>query len=497
MADTADLPSVAKAFDWEAFRKNAHETIDFIVDYQIKLQQREYAVQSTVKPGYLAKMLPAEAPEDGCEWSDVMADVRQAVLPGITHWAHPDFFAFFPAMISPPALLGDLIANSFNQPGFNWVCSPAATEIEMLTMDWLAKAFGLPCSMLWSGSGGGVMQPTATEAMIVTALAARTRILRTTSTASASKLVAYYSDQSHFMIEKTCRVLSIPYVRKIPSVVGIPDEGDNFGNKPIDMAALKKQILSDIEEGLSPFYISVNFGATGICATDPLEEVAALCKQHTIWFNVDAAYAGVVAMCPEYRPMLNGIEHCDSLLINGSKWFSTLFNTNFMWFQQKEDVVASLNATGAYLKNDQTDGGAVVDLKDYHLGLGRPFRSLKMYCTLKQFGLNGMRASLRRHTLLAKQLAQRIQAIPDLQLVRVAFGLVCFRLADTYSNEQNLALLKLLNDSYSMFLVNTISDERVVLRISLASPYLALEDIVTLSEKLSAATGQLLTAAKQ
>ncbi len=220
------LPPVPAAYDWEAFRQNAHQTIDFIVDVQKQLHERQLPVQAVVKPGYMAAALPEEAPEQAEPWGSIMGDIQAHVLPGITHWQHPDFYAYFPAMMSPPALLGDLLASSWNTPMFSWVSSPAATEMEIVVMNWLVSAFGLPQSMTWAGTGGGVLQASATEAMIVVMLAAMNKAIdravsnsgpapagtdpAQTKRLHAAKLVCYYSDQSHFCVEKAARVLGVP-----------------------------------------------------------------------------------------------------------------------------------------------------------------------------------------------------------------------------------------------------------------------------------------------
>ncbi len=235
---------------------------------------------------------------------------------------------------------------------------------------------------------------------------------------------------------------------------------------------------------------------------DDLNGLADLAKEFGLWFNLDAAYAGVVAMLPECRPMLDGIERCDSVLINGSKWFATMFNSNFMFFHDKRYIASSLNATGVYLANQHTEQGAVVDLKDYHLGLGRPFRSLKVYTTLRSFGLGGLRAMMRRHILLAAELADLLEKDPAnprkdtssnsrFVVVRRAFGLVCFRMAEV-DCAMNTRLLNLLNTpTYGLFLVHTVSEGKVTLRISIAYPKLEHEDMQTLYKKLSSATEEV------
>ena len=477
------LPPVPDAYDWEAFRANAHKTIDLVVDYHIAIQKGEVKkVQSEVEPGYLVKRIGDEPPEAPVAWDVVNNEIKDHILPGITHWQHPNFFAFFPSLVSPPALLGDMVSNAVNQPGFNWVCSPAATELEIITMDWLRKAFDFPEQFSWKGSGGGIIQPTATEAMIVAMTAARNKVLGdVTDEAERSKkltnLVCYYSDQSHFCVEKACRVLAINHMRKVPS------KDAEEGNRPVDVEAMRSLIAEDKAAGRVPFFISANFGATGICAVDPLEEIGQLAKANNCWYNLDAAYAGVAAMLPEVRPQLAGLEHCDSILINGSKWFSTMFNCGFMWFSEKKYLVASLNATGVYLENEKTSQAVVHDLKDYHLGLGRPFRSLKLFTTIRSFGLQGLRDVLRRHIELAQFTAGRLEESGLFDVRRAKFGLICFRLKDQ-PDAANGVLLSKLNTANNMFMVHTVVGTDTIIRMSLAYPRLDQAHMVKVVEEI-------------
>jgi len=233
------------------------------------------------------------------------------------------------------------------------------------------------------------------------------------------------------------------------------------------------------------FFLSGNFGATGTCAVDDLEALSQVASDYQMWYNVDAAYAGVTAMCPEFRPRMNGVESADSILINGSKWFSTMFNTGFLFLGDKRDVALSLNSTGVYLSNPMTDSGLVVDFKDYHLGLGRPFRSLKVWTTITSFGLEGLRSVLRRHVILAKYLAEKMssEGSPFCVVVTPEFGLVCFRLKDG-TNEDNTKLLELVTKTNKAYLVHTLVEQKVTLRVALASPILTYEDMDQLLELL-------------
>ncbi|EQC39504.1 hypothetical protein SDRG_02944 [Saprolegnia diclina VS20] len=480
MTPTPELPPIPSDYDWEQFRANAHATIDFIVDYQKQLHARQIPVLPSCQPGDLRRALAKKAPEHPVAWSQIMADVQDQVVPRMTHWQHPDFYAYFPSMAAPSAILGDMMASAMNQPGFNWICSPAATELELHVMDWLREAFELPETMSWGSSGGGVMQPSATEGMIVAQVSARTRKLASNPDISLNALVSYYSDQSHFCVEKASKVLGVTHLRKIASVYD-----DASGNYAMDSALLEATMADDVANGLLPFFVSANFGATGVCAIDDVPAIAAVAAKYDAWLNLDAAYAGVVAILPEMRPLLRGLDLVDSVLINGSKWFNLLFNSSFMFFTQKEYVVRALNATGSYLENKHTADNKVFDLKDYQLGLGRPFRSLKAYCTINSMGLQGFRDVLSRHISLAKYLASGLSDTNRIEIVRqVDFGLVCFRVKNA-DDAANMAVMERLNQTEGIHFVHTVTAHHgVVLRIALCHPQLTTADMDGLVAKI-------------
>lgn len=477
------LPPVPDAYDWERFRSQGYQVIDFIADYHRQLATRQAPVSPNVEQGFLINKLEKSAPEEPVPFDQVMGVVRDQIMPGMLHWQHRDFFAWFPSMVSPPAILGDAIANAINQPGFTWLCSPSATELEMVVMNWLVRAFDLPKNFSWEvgSTGGGVIQPSATEAMIVVMLSAKKKCIKKYGSEVASRLVAYCSDQSHFCAEKAANVMSIPHFRKVKT--SFNEEQQNY---PIDPARLRSVIDEDVAAGLVPFFVSANFGATGTCAVDPLDAIGALAAEYDMWYNVDGAYAGVVAILPESRGRLKGVERANSLFINGSKWFATMFNASFLFFSEREWIVPSLNATGVYIMDrDAKQTMQIPDFKDYQLGLGRPFRSLKIYFVLQQFGMNGLRDILRRHQRCAKLLADELRNSQLYELpVRTEFGLVVFRLLNL-PDAMNSQLVGMLGKSREMFLVTTIVEEsKTLIRLSLAHPAFNLDDVKRVSKTL-------------
>ena len=411
-----------------------------------------------------------------------MEHVERHIAPGMTHWQHPDFFAFFPAMVSPPAILGELLGSAFNQPGFNWVASPAATELEVVVTNWLVRAFGFPPERFcWSGTGGAVLQPSTTEGMIVAMLGAKSKATQAHGDvqSASTKLVCYYSEQAHFCVVKAARILFIPHMRAVPT-----KRDPVTGNYPMDVDALVAMIAEDRSKGLLPFFVSGNCGATGTCARDDLVRIGAIARENGLWFNVDAAYAGTAAICPELRGLCKGMGAADTILVNGSKWFNAGGGTTMMFFGEKRYIVCSLNASGVYLENARTSSGMVVDFKDYQLGLGRPFRSLKMWATLQSFGLEGMRATLRRHVALAKLLAAKLVLSGCFEVpITPEFGLVCFRLKNA-SELQQKELLQRINASNRAFMVQAVAASKTLLRISLAYPQLHESDIDALVKLL-------------
>jgi glutamate/tyrosine decarboxylase-like PLP-dependent enzyme len=298
---------------------------------------------------------------------------------------------------------------------------------------------------------------------------------------AAARLVIYVSEQAHFCVEKAAKVVGIPVIRRVPAPLSPRSK-----NYCLDVQTLSNMLRSDCDAGLLPCLVSASVGTTGTCAVDDLECVGALAKQYNVWFNVDAAYAGVVALCPEMRHVMRGVELADSLVINGSKWFSMAFNTSFMFFRRKCDIVTCLNTSGVYLDNKHSEAGTVVDYKDLQLGLGRPFRSLKVYVTLKHMGLEGIRGIVRSHIRHAQRLHDLLQANAAFEMiVPTQFALVCFRLADS-DDACNKRYLDALNDSGSMFLVHTVVAGKFVLRLSLAHPKFQDDDVVRIYEVLAA-----------
>ncbi|MBA0791703.1 hypothetical protein Gohar_016269, partial [Gossypium harknessii] len=287
------------------FRKQAHEMVDFIADYYQNIES--YPVLSQVQPGYLRASLPQKAPSLPESLETILEDVKNQIIPGMTHWLSPNFFAFFPSTVSTAGFLGEMLCTCFNSVGFNWIASPAATELEMVVIDWLADMLKLPKSFMFQGTGGGVIQNTTSEAILVTLFAARDKALDVDGSGNLNKLVVYASDQTHSTFAKACKMVGISprNIRLIPTTI---DAG--FSLSPVQ---LKAAVEADMADGLVPLYLCVTLGTTSTTAVDPIELLAGVAKEHGMWVHVDAAYAGSACICPEFRHHLNGVERVDSL----------------------------------------------------------------------------------------------------------------------------------------------------------------------------------------
>eukprot|EP00759_Apiculatamorpha_spiralis_P007988 PhF_6_TR15026/c0_g1_i1/m.23567/K01593/DDC; aromatic-L-amino-acid decarboxylase len=475
---TSPVPGLT---DIEKFRQEGHKMIDYIADYYTSLVNGKTPnVRSTIKPNDIINTLPKQAPEHGDpNFDNILSDITNYVMPGITHWQHPNFFAFFQCIPSYPALVGNMLADAFNQPGFNWMCSPAASELEVVVTDWVTRAMQMPSSWLWSsGVGGCVLQPSATEAVMMAMIAAKRKALVVgvsgTGTTTQESLSCYFSEQAHFCVEKAARVLSVQHVRKIK--VKWSEDQQNF---PMDVEELQRMIEDDKARGLKPFFVSASFGTTGTTACDDLTAIGNVARANQMFYNIDGACCGAVGIVPELREMLRGVETADTFICNGSKWFPISTNTTFMFFADRRDLVPCFNATGVYLDNEHTSQNTVIDFKDYHVGLARPFRSLKVFVALKEMGLEGVRTHIRRMRSLAALADEKMRESKVFEIVtRTRFTLVTFRVATTTaspsSSSESLqkAFLDLATKENWMFLVNTVVMGKTILRLSLNSPHL-------------------------
>ncbi|KAH9848662.1 aromatic-L-amino-acid decarboxylase [Lenzites betulinus] len=409
--------------DIEEFRKAGYQAIDRICDYFASLQDRP--VVSQVQPGYLLDSLPTHPPEDAEDFTAIADDFQKLILPGITNWQHPNFFAYFPTAGSFEGILGDLYASSVSNPGFNWLSSPACTELEQVVMDWSAKLLGLGDHFLnRNGIGGGVIQTTASEACIVVCVAARARYVRQNPEVKLQDLVIYTTTQTHSLGVKAGLILGLE-VRPLE----VTSE-DQYGLRG---ETLQKALVEDLARGKRPFILIGTVGSTSSGAVDNIGEIGEVLQDYpSIWLHVDSAWAGVAMACPEYRTFgqLDPInKYASSYDTNFHKWGLVNFDASMLWVRNRQDLTDALDVTPEFLRTKQHDAGLAIDYRNWQLGLGRRFRSLKVWFVLRRYGVVGFRKHIREGIALNEYFVSLIRASPDFELVTTpSLALTVFRL---------------------------------------------------------------------
>ncbi|KAI0634101.1 aromatic-L-amino-acid decarboxylase [Trametes polyzona] len=409
--------------DIEEFRKAGYQAIDRICDYYASIQDRP--VVSQVQPGYLVDALPSQPPEEADNFNAIADDFQKLILPGITNWQHPSFFAYFPTAASFEGILGDLYASSVSNPGFNWLSSPACTELEQVVMDWCAKLLGLGDHFLnKNGVGGGVIQTTASEACIVVCVAARARYVREHPDVKLEDLVIYTTTQTHSLGVKAGLVLGLE-VRALE--VKAEDEYGLRGE------ALRQALVEDHAREKRPFIMIGTVGSTSSGAVDNLAEIGEVLKEYpSIWLHVDSAWAGVALSCPEYRDFaqLEPInKYATSYGTNFHKWGLVNFDASMLWVRDRRNLTDALDVTPEFLRTKQHDAGLVIDYRNWHLGLGRRFRSLKVWFVLRRYGVEGFRKHIREGIALNEHFVSLVRASPAFELVtKPSLALTVFRL---------------------------------------------------------------------
>jgi aromatic-L-amino-acid decarboxylase len=451
-------PSEEKSFHMtpEEFRQHGHAVIDWIADYQSRVET--FPVLSRVKPGEIRASLPASPPAHGEPFDSLLKDVEDLILPGVTHWQSPNFFAYFPCNASGPGILGDLLSSGLGVQGMLWSTSPACTELETHVMDWLVNMLGLPQKFLSSSTGGGVIQDTASSAALCALLAARERATNYTSNKKGceGKLVAYCSTQTHSSLEKAAMIAGIG-----TDNLRLIEVDENFAMRP---EALARQIDADQRAGLTPCFVCATIGTTSSNAMDPLTAIGEICRQHGLWMHVDAAMSGTAMLCPEFRPLQNGVEFADSYNFNPHKWMFTNFDCNCFWVADRKALIQTLSILPEYLRNQATESGAVIDYRDWHIQLGRRFRSLKLWFVIRHYGVEGLQHHIREHVRLAQQFSQWVKEDDGFELAApVPLNLVCFR--HKAGDAANQAIMERLNRSGDLFLTHTKLNGKVTLRL--------------------------------
>ncbi len=430
----------------EEFRRQGHDLVDWIADYHARVEA--FPVLSRVKPGDIRAQLPPAAPEHGEPFDQILSDIDRVVLPGITHWQSPNFFAYFPANASGPAILGDLLSSGLGVQGMLWSTSPSCTELETHVLDWLVPMLGLPEKFLSTNSGGGVIQDTASSAVLCALLAARERATKFVSNRKGcdGRLIAYCSTQTHSSLEKAMKVAGMgsENLRQI-------DVDENFS---LRADLLAQQIARDLVDGLIPCFVCATVGTTSSNAMDPLREIAKICRDHHLWLHVDSAMSGTAALCPEYRFIQDGVEFADSYGFNPHKWMFTNFDCSVFYVADRKHLIETLSVLPEYLRNQATESGSVIDYRDWHVPLGRRFRALKLWFVIRHYGIEGLQHHVREHIRLAQEFLAWVRDDPRFELAAPAvLNLICFRLRA--GDEANQTLMERLNASGDLFLTHT------------------------------------------
>ncbi len=451
----------------EQFRQHGHEVVDWIADYWTRIES--FPVRSRVSPGDVRAALPPSAPEQGEPFSALLADLDRVVLPGITHWQHPGFLAYFPANTSGPSVLGDLLSAGLGVQGMSWVTSPAATELEQHVLDWLADLLGLPEAFRSTSTGGGVVQDSSSGANLVALLAALHRASGGATVRHGvlpEEYTVYVSSETHSSMEKAVRIAGLG-----TDAVRIVEVDGDLAMRP---AALAARLERDTARGYRPVLVCATVGTTSTSAVDPLAEIGPICRRHGVWLHVDAAYAGVSAVAPELRHLQAGVDEADSYTTDAHKWLLTGFDATLFWVADRAALTGALAILPEYLRNAATDAGAVVDYRDWQIELGRRFRALKLWAVVRFYGAEGLRAHVRSGVALAQELAARADADDRFDVAAPhPLSLVCLRPrwpADVDADVATMTLLERLNDGGEVYLTHTTVRGSVVLRVAVGAP---------------------------
>lgn len=454
----------------EEFREQGKRVVDWIADYLADVES--HPVRSPVEPGQVRQRLPSHPPENGEGFDAVLSDLDEVVLPGITHWQHPGFFGYFPANASGPAILGDLLSSGLGVQGMLWASSPACTELETVVVDWLAELLGLPEHFRTDAAGGGSIQDSASGACLVALLAALHRASggRAVREGVPPRCTVYVSSQTHSSVEKAAGIAGVG--RDDVRVVDV--DADTLEMRPERLSALLEQ---DFADGAVPAFVCATVGTTSTTAVDPVAAIGEVCRRHGVWLHVDAAYAGVSAVCPEMRWINDGVSrHADSYATDPHKWLLTNFDCSVLWVADRAPMVAALSILPEYLRNAATSSGEVVDYRDWQVPLGRRFRALKLWSVIRHYGAAGLRAHIRRCIGLADELAAAVEEDSRFELWKPrSFSLVCFRpiwagASAQRANEATLRLVQHVNASGRAYLTHTEVDGRVLIRMAVGAP---------------------------
>jgi len=444
----------------EEFRRHAHAMVDWMADFLDGVDQ--YPVRAQTRPGEIADRLPDAPPATGEAMETIFEDFKRDVMPGVTHWQHPRFFAYFPANSSPPSVLAEMLMATLGAQCMLWQTSPAATEMETKVLDWLRQMVGMPEGFT------GVIQDSASSAILAAILTARERATGWGVNAEGLRahppLAVYTSEQTHSATEKNVKIagLGLTSFRKIPV--------DGAFRLRVD--ALQAAIEADIAAGITPACVVASVGGTGVGAVDPLRAIGELCQRHGIFLHVDAAWAGSALVCPEHRWMFDGVELADSVVFNPHKWMLTNFDCSAHYVKDPDALIRTFSILPEFLKSREAD--AVIDYRDWGVPLGRRFRALKLWFVIRSYGVEGLRAIIREHVRLGGEFARWVEADPDFEIMAPpVLSLINFRFHPRSVDDEadldrlNEALLHRINDDGRIYLTQNRVNGHYVIRMSI------------------------------
>ena len=445
----------------DEFRRHGHQLVDWMADYMRDVG--DLPVTPGVRPGEVLARLPSLPPAEGEPFERLFRDFQAVIMPGMTHWNHPGWFAYFPANNSPPSVLAEMLTATLGAQCMSWATSPAATELEQVTMDWLRQMLGLP------GEFSGVIQDTASTATLVALLSARERATNHSAgreglAASGARLTVYASSEAHSSVDKGVKLAGygLEQLRRVPVDA-------RYAMRP---DALDRMIAADLRDGAVPACVVATIGTTSSTAVDPVDEIAGVCRRHGVWLHVDAAYGGTAAIAPELRHLFNGVEHADSFVFNPHKWMLVNFDCSAYFVRDRGALIQTFQVTPEYLRT--AADSEVVNFRDWGIQLGRRFRALKLWFVIRAYGVEGLQAMVRRHVALAGELAGWIGASADFELMApVPLALVCFRYSPLHArgdesllDEMNSTLIARVNASRRVQLTHTRLGGRYVIRMA-------------------------------
>jgi aromatic-L-amino-acid decarboxylase len=466
----------------DEFRRHGRAVVDWIADYMERVES--LPVLSQVAPGEIRAALPSEPPTHGEPFEDMLRDVEEIILPGLTHWQSPNFFAFFPANNSGPSVLGELLSAGLAVQGMLWATSPACTELETHVLDWFADMLALPEKFKSTSAGGGVIQDSASNGALCALLTARERATDFASNDRGcdGRLVAYTSSQAHSSIEKGTLVAGIGREN-----LRLIDVDATYAMRP-DLLA--EAIAADRAAGLVPFFVCATVGTTSSNGIDPLPEIGRICRRENIWLHVDSAMAGTAALCPEFRHIHEGLDYADSYCTNPHKWMFTNLDCDCFYVADRAALIKTLSILPEYLRNQATESGAVFDYRDWHVQLGRRFRALKLWFVIRHYGVEGLRYHIRQHVQLAQEFAAWVRDHERFELaVEPPLNLVCFRHKD--GDDLNQALMNALNGSGELYLTHTRMEEKLTLRFCVGQTHTEARHVRRAWERLQEVAAEL------